>query len=185
MQIRKLGAAGPEVSAIGVGAMSFADFYGPTTEENSFAVLDAALELGVTHIDTANVYGGGRSETTIGTYLKANPGARDVFKIATKAGIARNEKGQRYYNNTAAYLEAEIDKSLARLGVDCVDLYYIHRRDPDMPIEEAAGNLGRLVEAGKAKAIGFSEIAPSSLRRAVTEHPVAAVQSEVCYRERH
>lgn len=176
MQTRKLGSI--EVSAIGVGAMSFADFYGPTTEENSHAILDAAMELGVTHIDTANVYGGGRSETSIGTYLKARPEARSHFVIATKAGIARDADGNRYYDNSADYLEAELDKSLARLGVDCVDLFYIHRRDADTPIEEAAGNLARLVEAGKTRSIGFSEIAPSSLRRAMAEHPVAAVQSE-------
>lgn len=178
MQQRELGKGGPKISAIGIGAMSFSDFYGQTNEANSHAILDAALELGVTHIDTANVYGMGRSEEAIGTFLKARPEARDVFNIATKATITRDADGNRTFDNSFAHLEAELDKSLKRLGVDCVDLMYAHRRDPSIPIEEAAGNLGRLVEAGKTRAIGFSEIAPSSLRRAVAEHPVAAVQSE-------
>lgn len=163
----------------GVGAMSFGNFYGPTTEANSHAILDAAREMGVTHIDTANVYGMGGSETAIGTYLKARgPAARDRFRIATKAGITQDADGKRCYRNDLGHLEAELDQSLTRLGVDAVDLIYIHRRQADMPIEEATGNLVRLVEKGKARSIGFSEIAPSSLRRAAAVHPVAAVQSE-------
>ena len=178
MQRRKLGADGPDVSAIGVGAMSFADFYGPTDEAASHAILDAAREAGVSHVDTANVYGMGRSESAIGSYLRADPGARDDFVIATKAAIARDADGQRRFDNSAAHLEAELDRSLGRMGIDCVDLFYVHRRDPEVPIEEVAGTLRRLVEKGKTRAIGFSEIAPSSLRRAVAVHPVAAVQSE-------
>lgn len=178
MQKRKLGRNGPEVSALGFGAMSFTNFYGPTNEKDSHAVLDLAIEAGVTHLDTANVYGMGRSEQVIGKYFEKNPGARDHFVIATKATITRDAEGKRRFDNSQAHLEAELDKSLQRLGVDCVDLFYAHRRDPSMSIEEATGNLSRLVEAGKTRAIGFSEIAPSSLRRAVAVHPVAAVQSE-------
>ncbi len=178
MQKRELGRGGAQISPIGIGAMSFTSFYGPTSVAESHAILDVARELGVSHIDTSNVYGMGKSENAIGSYLAANPAARDDFTIATKAGIARDSEGNRYYNNTADYFEAELDGSLQKLGVDCVDLFYAHRRDADMPIEEAAGNLARLVEKGKTRAIGFSEIAPSSLRRAVAEHPVAAVQSE-------
>lgn len=163
----------------GVGAMSFGNFYGPTTEANSHAILDAAMELGVTHIDTANVYGMGGSETAIGTYLKARgPAARDHFRIATKAAITRDAEGRRIFRNDLAHLEAELDQSLTRMGIEAVDLIYIHRRQPDIPIEEATGNLARLVEKGKARSIGFSEIAPSTLRRAAAVHPVAAVQSE-------
>lgn len=163
----------------GIGAMSFADFYGPTDEANSHAILDAAREAGVTHVDTANVYGMGKSETAIGTYLKARgSAARDHFRIATKAGITRDADGKRIYRNDFDHLESELDQSLARMGIDCVDLIYIHRRQADMPIEDAAGNLARLVDKGKARTIGFSEIAPSSLRRAAMVHPVAAVQSE-------
>jgi aryl-alcohol dehydrogenase-like predicted oxidoreductase len=163
----------------GIGAMSFGNFYGPTTEANSHAILDTAIELGVTHIDTANVYAMGGSETTIGTFFKARgAAARNHFRIATKASITRDADGNRTFRNDAAHLEAELDQSLVRMGLDVVDLIYIHRRQADIPIEEAAGNLSRLVEKGKAKSIGFSEIAPSSLRRAAAVHPIAAVQSE-------
>ena len=166
-------------SCLGIGAMSFAEFYGPTTEENSWAILDAALEAGVSHIDTSNVYGMGRSEKAIGAYLNANPGARDRFHIATKGGINRGGKtGITPYDNTAEHLEASLDASLERLGIDCVDLYYVHRREAARPIEEVAETLAGLVAKGKCKSIGFSEIAPSSLRRAHAVHPVAAVQSE-------
>ena len=178
MKTRRMGADGPEVSAIGVGAMSFSDFYGPTDESHSHAILDAALEAGVTHVDTANIYGMGGSERAIGSYLKARPGARARFHIATKAAIARDAEGNRYFDNSAEHLESELDRSLARMGIDHVDLFYIHRRDPRIPIEEATENLARLVRAGKTRAIGFSEIAPSSLRRAAAVHPIAAVQSE-------
>jgi len=178
MKQRTMGGNGAETSAIGIGAMSFSNFYGPTDEARSHAILEAALELGVSHIDTSNVYGMGKSEEAIGSFLKARPGTRDRFHIATKAGIARDSEGNRYFDNTAEHLEAELDKSLARMGIDCVDLFYIHRRDAGMPVEEATGSLATLVEKGKARAIGFSEIAPSSLRRAAAVHPIAAVQSE-------
>lgn len=179
MQMRRLGQAGPEVHPVGVGAMSFAEFYGPTTEENSYAILDLAAELGVNHIDTANVYGMGRSEKAIGAWLKGKGAAvRDKLVIATKGAITRDAEGRRKFDNAPEHLEAELDASLQRLGVDCVDLYYVHRREAERPIEEVAETLGRLVAKGKTKAIGFSEIAPSSLRRAHAVHPVAAVQSE-------
>jgi len=178
MKSRKLGANGPEIGAIGYGAMSFTDMYGPTNEAASHAILDACRDLGVTHLDTANVYGMGKSENAIGTYLKANQGARDEFIIATKATITRDLDGNRSFDNSAEHLEAELDKSLQRLGVECVDLFYAHRRDPRFTPEETAANLGRLVEKGKTRAIGLSEIAPSTLRRAMTEYPIVAVQSE-------
>jgi len=178
MEQRKLGKNGPEVSAIGYGAMSFSDMYGPTNEAESHAILDTCRDLGVTLLDTANIYGMGKSESAIGSYLKAHPGARDAFVIATKATITTDAEGKRAFDNSAEHLEAELDKSLKRLGVDCVDLFYAHRRAPDFPPEELAGNLGRLVEKGKTKAIGLSEIAPATLRRAMTAFPVAAVQSE-------
>jgi aryl-alcohol dehydrogenase-like predicted oxidoreductase len=180
MDKRRLGMHGPEISPIGIGAMSFSNFYGPTDEAQSHVILNAALDEGVTHIDTANVYGMGTSETVIGTFL-AKQGKRrnDLFSIASKAGIARNkELGERYYDNSSSYLMAELDKTLARLGVDVIDLYYIHRRDAATPIEEVCETLAGFVRAGKIKSFGFSEIAPSSLRRANTVHHVAAVQSE-------
>lgn len=176
MQQRKI--AGTNVSAMGVGAMSFAEFYGPTTEENSWAVLDAARELGVTHIDTSNVYGMGRSEKAIGAYLKQHPGARDFFHIATKAGITKDAEGNRCFRNDFAHLEAELDGSLERMEIDVVDLFYVHRRDDAVPIEEVTETLVKMQAKGKIKDFGFSEIAPSSLRRACAVAPVAAVQSE-------
>jgi aryl-alcohol dehydrogenase-like predicted oxidoreductase len=177
---RQIGTNSPPLSALGLGAMSFSDFYGPASDAEAFATLTACLELGITHIDTANVYGGGRSETLIGQFLaEQGPALRQNLHIATKAGIARHpETGARYYNNSLAYLEAELDKSLARLQTDYIDLYYIHRRDPELPIEEVTGFLVRMLEKGKLLQFGFSEIAPSSLRRAAAVHPVAAVQSE-------
>jgi len=178
MEKRTLGANGPEIGAIGYGAMSFSDMYGPTNEAESHAILDACRDLGVTHLDTANVYGMGKSENAIGTYLKANPGARDEFIIATKATITRDADGNRAFDNSAEHLETELDKSLQRLGLDCIDLFYAHRRDPRFTPEETAANLGRLVEKGKARAIGLSEVAPSTLRRAMKAFPIAAVQSE-------
>ena len=133
MHQRQLGKSGPKLSAIGIGAMSFTDFYGATSEAASHAVLTNALDLGINHIDTANVYGGGLSESVIGRFL-AKQGAQKtkLFHIATKAGIAVDkETGRRYFDNSPAYLQAELDASLARLGLDYVDLYYIHRRDSD------------------------------------------------------
>ncbi|NNK15952.1 MAG: aldo/keto reductase [Sulfitobacter sp.] len=179
MQTRRLGQNGPLVHPIGIGAMSFSNFYGPTNEANSHAILDAAMDAGVTHIDTANVYGMGTSETVIGTYLKGNPAAKDAFKIATKGSIKRNPDGPgNIFDNSKEHLQAELEGSLKRLGVEAVDLYYVHRRDPSLPIEEVTETLAGLVKAGKTKTIGFSEIAPTSLRRAHAVHPVAAVQSE-------
>jgi aryl-alcohol dehydrogenase-like predicted oxidoreductase len=174
MQKRRLGAGGPEVSAIGVGAMSFAGVYGRTTEAEAHAVLAAALDLGIDHVDTSNVYGMGLSESMIGNF----PGKRK-FRIATKAAI-RNDPAtrRRWFDNSAEHLSSELEGSLKRLGVDSVDLFYVHRRDPDVPIEEVTESLAALVRAGKTRAIGFSEIAPGSLRRAAAVHPVAAVQSE-------
>lgn len=178
MQKRRLGVDGPEIGAIGYGALSFSDMYGATNEAASHAILDVCRDMGVTHLDTANVYGMGKSESAIGTYLKADPGARDAFIIATKATMTRDPDGNRMFDNTVEHLEAELDKSLQRLGLECVDLFYAHRRDPRLTPEETAHNLGQLVKKGKAKAIGLSEVAPSTLRRAMKEFPVAAVQSE-------
>jgi aryl-alcohol dehydrogenase-like predicted oxidoreductase len=177
MERRRLGADGPLVSALGYGAMSFTDFYGPTTEEESHAVLRACLDLGIDHVDTSNVYGMGRSETVIGNFLAAH--GKDAFTLATKAGIKRDpETGARSFDNSREHLEAELDGSLKRLGVERVALFYVHRREADRPIEEVTETLAGFVKAGKIGAFGFSEIAPSSLRRAAAVHPVAAVQSE-------
>ena len=171
MQNRQMGPDGPFVSALGIGAMSFSDMYGPTTKEQSFAILDRAVEAGVTHIDTANIYGRGVSETVIGEWL-ANRGGENPFFIATKASISRDAEGNRSFDNSAAHLEAELDQSLKRLNVDCVDLFYAHRRDPRIEIEEATENLARLVKAGKTKSIGFSEIAIEITKISSAKAPV-------------
>lgn len=175
MKMRKLGSNGPEISVVGYGGMSLSDFYGPTTDAASLAVLDACLALGITHIDTSNVYGGGRSETVIGQWLKRR-GGENPFVIATKGGISRDP--ERRFNNDPDYLAEQLDASLSRLGVEAVDLYYLHRLEPGRPIEEVAETMAGFVAAGKVRAIGYSEIAPATLRRAHAVHPVAAVQSE-------
>jgi aryl-alcohol dehydrogenase-like predicted oxidoreductase len=160
--------------------MSFSNFYGPVADEVPQDILSNALDLGIDHIDTANVYGMGHSEQVIGEYLAKNhPNGPCPFTIATKAAINRDpETGERSFNNTAAHLEAELDKSLSRLGLEVVDLFYVHRRDPNVPIEEVTETLAQLIKTGKILSFGYSEIAPSSLRRAAAVHDVAAVQSE-------
>jgi len=175
MKQRKLGQDGPMVSAVGYGAMSFTDFYGPADDAASLKVLDACLDLGITHLDTSNVYGMGRSEAVIGEWLAARSGPCP-FTIATKAGITRDPEHR--FNNAPAHLAQSLDASLKRLGVEAIDLYYVHRRDPRHEIEDVTETMAGFVRAGKVKAIGYSEIAPSSLRRAHAVHPVAAVQSE-------
>lgn len=179
MKLRRLGQGGPLVHPIGIGAMSFTDFYGDTTQAESHAVLDLAMEVGLNHIDTANIYGMGTSERVIGAYLKDRANGKDFFKIATKGSITRNPDGPgNIFDNSLDHLQTELENSLKRLGVDCVDLYYVHRRDQSVPIEEVTGTLAKLVASGKTKSIGFSEIAPTSLRKAHAVHPIAAVQSE-------
>ena len=178
MQTRSLGHNGPVTSAVGIGAMSFTDFYGKTTKEESFDILSAALDLGITHIDTANVYGMGRSEDVIGEFLRGHKG-ENPFVIATKASITRDkETNERIFDNSREHLEAELDKSLQRMGLEHVDLFYVHRRDQSIPIEDVTESLASFVKAGKIGGFGYSEIAPFSLRRAAAVHPVAAVQSE-------
>ncbi|MCV6592430.1 MAG: aldo/keto reductase [Silicimonas sp.] len=175
MKQRKLGQDGPLVSAVGYGAMSFTDFYGPADDGESARVLDACVDLGITHIDTSNVYGMGRSENVIGAWLRAHKG-ENPFTIATKVGITRDPEHR--FNNAPDHLTEALDASLSRLGVEAIDLYYLHRRDTRHEIEAVTETMAGFVKAGKVKAIGFSEIAPSSLRRAHAVHPVAAVQSE-------
>ena len=127
MKTRKLGQLGTSVSAIGYGAMSFTDFYGPTDTSSSHAILARCLELGITHLDTSNAYGLGKSEKRIGSFLaKQGKQSDGMFQIATKAGITRNSDGNRYFNNHAEHLSSELDKSLQRLGVDHIELFYVH-----------------------------------------------------------
>ena len=179
MKTTTLGQLAKPVSVIGYGAMSFCDFYGPTDEATSHAILDRCLDLGITHIDTSNAYGAGTSEARIGSYLaRQGKQAQDLFSIATKAAINTKPDGTRYFDNSFEHLEAELDKSLKRFGVEQIELFYVHRRDATVPIEEVTDSLARLVKAGKTRQIGFSEIAPTSLAIANAIHPIGAVQSE-------
>lgn len=173
---RQLLTTGKTVSEIGLGCMSFAGFYGSTSEEEAHNTLGAALDLGIDFLDTANVYGNGVSESIIGSFLK---GDDSRFTIATKGSIWRNpDTGERGFNNKADYLRGELEKSLSRLGLDHVALYYIHRRDPDVEVEAVMETLLAFKAEGKIGGIGFSEISPATLRRAVAIGPVDAVQSE-------
>ena len=176
MKQRQLGKGGPMVGAIGFGCMSFAGFYGPTDKTEAHGALARAFDLGLTHLDTAQIYGNGLSEEWIGDYLRANPAARDTFVIATKGGI--RTKPVRAFDNSPEYLRECLEGSLRRLGVDHVALYYVHRRDQTIPIEDVTETLAGFIREGKIGAFGYSEIAPSSLERASAVHHVGAVQSE-------
>ena len=179
MQTRKLGPLGTPVSAVGYGAMSLVNFYGPVDEAESHAILARAVELGIDHIDTSNAYGRGRSEERIGSFLAGQPGGgKDLFKIATKAGITRDADGNRKFDNSPEHLTESLDASLQRLGVEQVELFYVHRREPARPIEEVTETLAGLVKSGKCRQVGFSEIAPTQLALANEIHPIGAVQSE-------
>ncbi|MEX6506903.1 aldo/keto reductase [Jiella sp. M17.18] len=173
MQQRRLGRGGPMVGAIGLGCMSFAGVYGATDRAESHRTLAKALDLGVTHLDTALIYGGGLSEEVIGAFIKDHPGR---FTIATKGGI--RTQPVRSFDNSERFLRESLEASLRRLGVEHVALYYIHRRDQTIPIEDVVGTLMRFKDEGKIGGIGFSEISPASLERAAAVHPVMAVQSE-------
>lgn len=176
MKKRQLLTSGKSVSEIGLGCMSFAGFYGVTTEKEAHDTLAAAMDLGIDLLDTANVYGNGVSEQVIGSFIR---GDASKFTIATKGSIWRNsETGQRGFNNKPDHLRAELEKSLSRLGLDHVALYYVHRRDPELEIEDVMETLLSFKAEGKIGGIGFSEISPASLRRAVAVGPVDAVQSE-------
>lgn len=176
MQKRSLGSNGPLVSEIGLGCWNFTGAYGPTDEQQSFETLKTAIDEGITFLDTANVYGMGLSEEIIGRFIKNNPGK---FSIHTKGGLYRNpETKERWFKNDADYLREELEKSLRRLGVEQVQMYYIHRREPDVDIEDVMGTLLRFKQEGKIEGIGFSEIAPYSLRRANACGQVMAVQNE-------
>ncbi|CAO3445462.1 aldo/keto reductase [Azospirillum largimobile] len=164
------------VSEIGLGCMGMSEFYGPTDDAQSLATLERALELGVTHYDTADMYGGGHNESLLARFLSGN---RDRVVIATKFGIVR-QPGEyaRRIDTSAAYVAQACDASLKRLGVETIDLYYAHRLNPDIPVEETVGAMADLVRAGKVRALGLSEVSAATLRRAHAVHPIAAVQSE-------
>ncbi len=164
------------VSEIGLGCMGMSEFYGPTDDAQSLATLERAFELGVTHYDTADMYGGGHNESLLARFLA---GKRDRVVIATKFGIVR-QPGEyaRRIDTSPAYVAQACDASLKRLGVETIDLYYAHRLNPDIPVEETVGAMADLVTAGKVRALGLSEVSAATLRRAHAVHAIAAVQSE-------
>ncbi|WP_273489065.1 aldo/keto reductase [Roseateles chitosanitabidus] len=173
---RRLGAHGPEVSALGLGCMGMSDFYGPADEATSMAVLHRALDLGMNFLDTSDIYGNGANERLLSGLL-AN--RRREVVLATKFGIVRNADGlSAGVNGTPAHVHASCDASLRRLGVNHIDLYYLHRVDKAVPIEETVGAMAELVRAGKVRHIGLSEASAETIRRAHQVHPIAAVQSE-------
>lgn len=173
MPKRRLGADGPEVGAIGFGAMSFAGFFGDADDDTSLETLGAALEAGIDFWDTSNLYGMGRSERVIGRFLAEIGGDA---KIATKVGIV--PKPQRHFRNDEDHIRSELDASLKRLNRDKVELYYIHRREKERPVEEVAETMGKLIQEGLIDAWGLSEVAPSSVSRAHSVVPLTAVQNE-------
>ncbi len=173
MRTRRLGLHGPDVSALGLGCLSFGGIFGATTEDDSLRTLDAAWEAGINFLDTANGYGKGLSETVIGKWL-ATRGHRP--HIATKAAFT--DDPARRIDNRPEHMRAELEGSLKRLGTDHVTLFYAHRHDPLIPAEELAGTMQRLQEEGKILGYGLSEIAPGTLERCHAVHPVMAVQSE-------
>lgn len=173
MKTRKLGANGPTVSAIGLGAMSFGGIFGDTDEGESLRCLDAMLDQGITFIDTANIYGMGISEAVIGKWFSTR---HPTVTIATKASFVAGP--ERRIDNSDAHLRAELEASLKRLKRDHVELFYIHRREQARPLAEVIGTLSRLIEEGKIGGYGLSEIAPETLREAHAIHPCTAVQNE-------
>ncbi|MFD9128683.1 aldo/keto reductase [Kitasatospora sp. NPDC059571] len=172
-----LGTNGPVVGIQGLGCMGMSEFYGPTDTAEALATLDAALDLGVTLFDTADVYGSGHNEELIGPFVRAN---RDRVVLATKFAIERRADDPHYrgIRNDPAYIRAAVDASLQRLGIDVIDLYYMHRRDPAVPLAESVGAMAELVQAGKVRHLGLSEVTGDELREAHAVHPIAALQSE-------
>jgi aryl-alcohol dehydrogenase-like predicted oxidoreductase len=176
MQTRKLGQQGLEVSALGLGCMGMSDFYGSRDEAEAVATINRALDLGVTFLDTADMYGVGANEELVGRVVRDR---REWVIVATKFGNVRGEDGSfKGVNGRPEYVRAACDASLKRTGLDFIDLYYQHRVDPDVPIEETVGAMAELVNAGKVKYLGLSEAAPATIRRAHAVHPITALQTE-------
>ncbi|MEU2111778.1 aldo/keto reductase [Streptomyces sp. NPDC019507] len=173
----RLGTAGPEVGVQGLGCMGMSEFYGDTDEAAARDTLDAALEAGVTLFDTADIYGSGANEEFLRPFVTAH---RDEITLATKFSIVRraDDPTFRGISNEPAYIREAVEASLRRLGVDVIDLYYMHRRDPGVPLAESVGAMAELVRAGKVRHLGLSEVTGAELREAHAVHPIAALQSE-------
>ena len=176
MQTRELGRSGLIVPVLGLGCMGMSDFYGDGEEAESIATIHRAIELGITFLDTADIYGMGRNEELVGRAIK---GRRDQVVLATKFGNVRRSDGTFVgVNGKPEYVHSACEASLRRLQVEKIDLYYQHRVDPQTPIEDTVGAMAKLVEAGKVRFLGLSEAAPDTIRRAQSVHPIAALQTE-------
>ncbi|MGA9407130.1 MAG: aldo/keto reductase [Bacteroidota bacterium] len=177
MKMRTLGSKGPRVSAIGLGCMGMSEFYGTGDDKESTATIHRALELGITLLDTADMYGPFKNEELVGKAIKEK---RSKVFLATKFGIVRNPANPnvRSINGKPEYVRTSCEASLRRLGVDAIDLYYLHRVDPNTPIEETVGAMSTLVKEGKVRFLGLSEANAKTIRRAYAVHPITALQSE-------
>lgn len=175
MQMRRLGAVGPDIPELGFGCMGLSSGYTETDDESAERTIHRAIELGVRHFDTADAYGNGHNEELVGRALTAH---RDETTIATKFGHIMQDDGQRVICGTPEYVKTACDASLARLGVDTIDLYYAHRIDPNVPVAETVGAMSELVTEGKVRWLGLSEASPDSVRRGHAVHSLAAVQAE-------
>ena len=177
MQRRRLGRNGPEVSALGLGCMGMSEFYGAADEAESVATIHAALDQGLDFLDTADMYGPYTNERLVG---RAIGGRRDDVVLATKFGFVRdpNDPTKREVNGRPERVREACEASLERLGIDTIDLFYLHRADARVPIEDTVGAMSDLVRAGKVRWIGLSEVGPETLARACSVHPIAALQSE-------
>jgi aryl-alcohol dehydrogenase-like predicted oxidoreductase len=176
MEFRNLGKNGQQVSALGLGCMGMSFAYGPTDDEESLRVLRRYLELGGNFLDTAEIYGPYKNEELLGRFLREIPRNRVI--VATKFGFRIGPGGARSVDSSPENIRRACDGSLKRLGIDTIDLYYQHRVDPKVPIEETVGAMAGLVAAGKVRMLGLSEAGPETIRRAVKVHPIAALQSE-------
>src|SRR5262245_64348513 len=175
MERRKLGGSALQVSPIGLGLMSMSGVYGNANDEDSIRVIHYALDQGMNFLDSADMYGWGHNETLLGKALK---GRRDKAIVATKFGQVKLADGKQAVDGRPEYVMQACDASLKRLGIDVIDLYYQHRVDPNVPIEETVGAMKKLVEQGKVRALGLSEARPETIRKAHKVHPIAAVQNE-------
>ena len=176
MRMRKLGNSSLTASSIGLGLMSMSGTYGKSDDQECIGVIHRALDLGINHLDSSDMYGWGQNEELLGRAIK---GKRDRVLVATKFGQVRSPDGKgNLVDGRPAYVAEACDASLKRLGVDVIDLYYQHRVDPKVPIEDTVGGMSRLIERGKVRFLGLSEAAPETVRRAQAVHPISAVQSE-------
>jgi aryl-alcohol dehydrogenase-like predicted oxidoreductase len=176
MRMRKIGNSSLTASSIGLGLMSMSGTYGKSDDQECIGIIHRALDLGINHLDSSDMYGWGQNEELLGRAIK---GKRDRVLVATKFGQVRSPDGKgNLVDGRPAYVAEACDASLKRLGVDVIDLYYQHRVDPKVPIEDTVGGMSRLIERGKVRFLGLSEAAPETVRRAHAAHPISAVQSE-------